>query len=82
VSRVSNLASKPFSCHVRNLHVFMVLMQLWKAVVLDFHPDQGLPLDLLSIPAWVLVSMLESGQSPTMKDRSGYCTLFEDLLTG
>jgi hypothetical protein len=60
----------------------MLCLQFWRAVVLDLPPTHNLPLDLLSIPAWVLIGMLDSGMSPAMKDRSGYCSLFEDILSG
>jgi hypothetical protein len=60
----------------------MSCLQCWRTVVLDIPPSHDFPLDLLSIPARVLIGMLESGLSPAMKDRSGYCALFEDILSG
>jgi hypothetical protein len=57
-------------------------LQFWRAVVLDVPATHDLPLDVLSIPARVLIGMLESGVPPALKDWSGYCALFEDLLSG
>jgi hypothetical protein len=79
---VSQILRQAVFLHVRNVNVSIFCMQFWKAVVSNPRPGQSLPLDLLAIPPWLLIGMLESGQSPAMKDRSGYCALFEDLLSG
>jgi hypothetical protein len=57
--------------------------QFWRRLLSDFSSNGGsAALEVIWVPVFVLMELIDGGIPLDMEDRSGYCRLFEEVFTG